>query len=534
MLRLLSAASALLLTAQAEMRVIRFSEAQQFRMGNMVSNRIVHPAMGAKLLTFNLSESNPGDEFAQHLHDESDDTILVLRGAGDLRQGSSRRRVPAGQAVFVPPRQIHGTVTTEPNTVMVSFQTPPDLALYSGARDPSRGATDLSKGAITPGAVKYIDFASRNGVFLDPGLGAPRVKAWHLQVAPGGDLSVEVPKGSEKVVFVWMGSVTANETPVNARDTLFLRQEPAVRIRNTGAESASLILVESPPGPGNGFAGRWTIESNDPAPKVFWMEIADTIPPVGSFFGVTGGRLAEMREPRIQGEELSFRVERVFEGVPPRRVEAITKVRRIGERIEGTTTVAGKTYAWKGGRTIDLPDRDDGTWREAESVELFRGALPKDWEFRDGALRNKTPKAADLVSRERFSNFQLRLEYRLPAGGNSGIGLRDHYELQLADDYGQPPSIHGNASLYSQIAPRVNASRRPGEWQQLDLRLVGRDLTVILNGTVVIDHQPIRGLTGMARNAREGEAGPISLQGDHGPVEFRNVVATPLESSTHR
>lgn len=512
----------------AEVRVVRFAEAQQFRMGNMVSNRIVHPAMGAKLLTFNLSESNPGDEFAQHLHDESDDTILVLEGGGDLRQGGSRRRIPAGQAAFVPPRQIHGTVTTDSKTVMVSFQTPPDLALYSGARDPSRGPTDMSKGLITPGAVKYFEFASRDGVFLGPGVGAERVKAAHHRLPPGGERTVTVRTGSECVVFVWTGAVVADEARLGPRDTVFVRGDATVRLRNTGAETARLIVAESPPSPGNEFAGRWTMQSDGVPPKVFWMEVFDTTPPSGAFFGVTGGRLAEMLAPAITGGKLSFRVERTFESQPPRRVEASTLARRSGDRIEGETTTGGKTFAWTGWRTPELPDHDDGTWRDQAPVELFTRDLPDGWEKRDGIVRNKTPKAPDLVSAEKFFNFRMRLDYRLQKGGNSGIGLRDHYELQLADDFGEPPSVHGNVSLYSQIAPRINASRPPGEWQTLALTLIGRDLTVELNGKTVIDHAPIRGLTGMAKNTREDQAGPISLQGDHGLVEFRNVTVTPL------
>lgn len=176
-----------------------------------------------------------------------------------------------------------------------------------------------------------------------------------------------------------------------------------------------------------------------------------------------------------------------------------------------------------------MPDGDDGTWHEGQPVKLFAGQPPQGWQRRaDGVLFNTSARASALVSRERFTNFRLHTEFRLPKRGNSGIGLRNHYELQLADDFGEPPDLHGNVSLYSQIAPRVNASRRAGEWQSVDLTLVGRDLTVVLNGITVMDHAPIRGLTGMAENPNEEQPGPISLQGDHGGVEFRNVVVTPL------
>jgi hypothetical protein len=133
-----------------------------------------------------------------------------------------------------------------------------------------------------------------------------------------------------------------------------------------------------------------------------------------------------------------------------------------------------------------------------------------------------------LVTREKFWNFKLHVEYRLPPKGNSGIGLRHHYELQLADDHGAQPDVHGNASLYSRIAPRVNATKPPNSWQVLDLRLLGLELSVILNGTKVIDRARIAGLCGLALDPWEERPGPVALQGDHGPVEFRNVILTPL------
>src|SRR5438309_11637908 len=71
-------------------RVIRFSEGKPFQMGKVTSRRIVHPDVGAKNTTLNYSVSQNGSEFSQHVHDHSDDTILVLQGQMDLRQGDSR------------------------------------------------------------------------------------------------------------------------------------------------------------------------------------------------------------------------------------------------------------------------------------------------------------------------------------------------------------------------------------------------------------------------------------------------------------
>jgi len=75
--------------------------------------------------------------------------------------------------------------------------------------------------------------------------------------------------------------------------------------------------------------------------------------------------------------------------------------------------------------------------------------------------------------------------------------------------------------------PNENAAKRPGEWQTYDITLVGRLLTVVLNGRTIICQQTIPGITGGALDSNEGLPGPIFLQGDHGPIEYRNIVLTP-------
>ena len=186
-----------------------------------------------------------------------------------------------------------------------------------------------------------------------------------------------------------------------------------------------------------------------------------------------------------------------------------------------------------------MTDVDGGSWVEQEAVVLFGGAdlsewhtgMPEQlegWVAQDGILRN-VGNADDLVSNRRFWNFRLQVEYRVSAGGNSGIGLRGRYEVQIYDDFGAEPSIHGNGAVYSRIRPSTLASDVYTEWQTFDIRLVGRVVTVELNGTTIIDRQVIEGITAMARDADESERGPILIQGDHGSIEFRRIVVTPLE-----
>ncbi len=72
-------------------------------------------------------------------------------------------------------------------------------------------------------------------------------------------------------------------------------------------------------------------------------------------------------------------------------------------------------------------------------------------------------------------------------------------------------------------------AKNPGEWQSYDITLVGRLVTIVANGTEVISRAEIPGITGGAINSREGEPGPLMIQGDHGPIDYRNIVITPAK-----
>ncbi|QGY47496.1 DUF1080 domain-containing protein [Maribellus comscasis] len=81
--------------------------------------------------------------------------------------------------------------------------------------------------------------------------------------------------------------------------------------------------------------------------------------------------------------------------------------------------------------------------------------------------------------------------------------------------------------FYGFIAPAVYAAKKPGEWQTYEITLVSRHVTVSLNGIEVIPTVPSPGITLGSPDSNEGEPGPIMIQGDHGPVEFRKFVITP-------
>jgi len=282
------------------------------------------------------------------------------------------------------------------------------------------------------------------------------------------------------------------------------------------------------------FNGRWDIKViNEPRSRAWWLEVngAGTGALKGRFVGFPGGDTNDIPEMSIAGGELTFRWDR-------NKDHQVYRARLKGDKLEGTFESGDQRLQWVGVRAPKITDKDDGSWRAGKPVKLFDGkslagwqamipGKPLGWTVKDGIMMNEPP-ANNLISEKKFWNFDLHADFRVSPESNSGIGLRGRYEVQILDDYGRPPNTHGNGALYSRILPTANASRRPGEWQTFDIRLVGRQVSVTLNGKKIIDKGEIEGLTAMANNPDEGERGPITLQGDHRAVEFRSLVVTPL------
>jgi hypothetical protein len=149
------------------------------------------------------------------------------------------------------------------------------------------------------------------------------------------------------------------------------------------------------------------------------------------------------------------------------------------------------------------------------------------WSVQDGMLVN-TPPSTDIVSEQKFRDFELQYEYMIPAGSNSGVYLRGRYEIQIDDAYGKDPGSHQNGAIYGVVTPRSNASKPAGEWQKVEAKIVGDRATVVLNGTKIIENAPIR-VTGGALDDKVDEPGPIMVQGDHGKVTFRSIRIRPIK-----
>ena len=204
-------------------------------------------------------------------------------------------------------------------------------------------------------------------------------------------------------------------------------------------------------------------------------------------------------------------------------------------RLHGDTRMDdGESVAWSATRAPSLHRADAAVWGQPQRLigDDLAGWQPRSadragcWTVSDGLLR-ATPPCVDLLSVAKYDDFKLELEFRYPEGSNSGVYLRGRYEIQIQDDRDKAVDPLRIGGVYGFVAPRVNAAGQPGEWQSMYIELLGRRVTVFLNGIEVIANREIPGITGGALDSDEASAGPLMLQGDHGPIEFRNVVITP-------
>jgi len=185
---------------------------------------------------------------------------------------------------------------------------------------------------------------------------------------------------------------------------------------------------------------------------------------------------------------------------------------------------------------------------------------PAKWTVADGVLTVRKG-TGNIETRRKFGNYQLHLEWRIPANitgegqarGNSGLFLASTgdgdagYELQIMDSFRNKTYVNGQAgSIYKQFAPLANPARAPGEWQSYDViwtaPVFAADgsvvspayVTAFMNGVLVQDHVALKGATvyvGSPRYAAH-QAAPIKLQ-DHGdpspPISFRSIWLRELK-----
>lgn len=196
--------------------------------------------------------------------------------------------------------------------------------------------------------------------------------------------------------------------------------------------------------------------------------------------------------------------------------------------------VDGKKYTWTAVRAPLLKREGEPVY--GEPITLFNGVDLKgwhamgenQWKVEDGILRS-LKSGANLISDQTFTDFKLHIEFRYSKGSNSGVYLRGRYEVQIEDDKGLEPGVGYLGAIYGFLPPSEMVAKNPGEWQSYDITLRGRMVTVVGNNKTIIYNQEIPGITGGAIDSKEGEPGPIMMQGDHGPIDYRNIIITPIK-----
>ena len=280
--------------------------------------------------------------------------------------------------------------------------------------------------------------------------------------------------------------------------------------------------------------GRWDITIDVDGTKLpSWLEVRHSglHMLVGQFVGIGGsarpisrvnfsdGKLNFSIPPQWEPEDNDLSVEGMFEG----------------DSLVGAMTFSnGKIHHWSAVRAPSLRSPGEPAW--GKSIHLFSGtnlegwhALGENqWKAEDGILRS-AKSGANLVTDKTFSDFKLHIEFRYPKGSNSGVYLRGRYEVQVIDSKGSEPLKDLMGAVYGFIAPSEMVAKDPGEWQTYDITLIGRMVTIVANGKTIICNQEIPGITGGALDSNEGRPGPILLQGDHGAIDYRNIILTPAK-----
>lgn len=212
---------------------------------------------------------------------------------------------------------------------------------------------------------------------------------------------------------------------------------------------------------------------------------------------------------------------------------------------------------WRG--RPDLGKSSEHRWRIVGGVHL----KPEHAELLIGEagagtmLNGDDGRTVDLASVLGHGSCELHVDFCIAAKSNSGVYLMGQYEIQVLDSWGTPDtelSTHSCGAIYPRwkddvrenyegSAPRTNASTGPGTWQTFDVLFhaprfdaAGHKVAnarferLVHNGVVIQENVECSGPTRGAWQSEDIARGPLRLQGDHGPVAFRNIRLRPLDT----
>lgn len=369
--------------------------------------------------------------------------------------------------------------------------------------------------------------------------------------------------GGEKKAPATPKPAAAKPAPAKPATT---KAQPAPKATKAPAPKATKAPAPAPtPSVANPFLGVWNITgTGQDAGNIYWLEVKETAGKLSGLFLNRTGHAMPLAVIKVQGEELIFQGGTADKPSGPEYHATVANGRLLGwhtvaQRAPQAPAGAGaatsaapaaptqRTVSWSGIHPPVWPAANangkheygapvvlyDVTMKDKSPADLFdvqNTRSPINWLIEDGLLTNKAPGGNNIISKQKFSNFKVLVEYKLEPKSNSGIYLRGRYELQVLDDLKDTTTekFLTQAAIYGRTAPAKLASKAPGEWQSIEAVLVGNRVTVTLNGQKVHDNVAIIGVTGGTLDNDELAPGPLMIQGDHGRVWIRKIVVTPI------
>ncbi len=212
--------------------------------------------------------------------------------------------------------------------------------------------------------------------------------------------------------------------------------------------------------------------------------------------------------------------------------------------LDGRTLAGWRSYGKRGNEWMNCKAI---AWNAADPKRLACAGGPG-----DRILNGPNNRTDNIFTGRAFGDAELYVEFMLAEGSNSGVYLHGLYEVQIFDSFetADPLKTSDNGAIYHRwidgkpvggSPPRVNASLAPGQWQSFHVWFraprfdaSGRKienakfLRVVHNGAVVQEDVEVEGPTRAHMDRAEAPENPLMLQGDHGPVAFRNIYIRPL------
>jgi hypothetical protein len=235
-----------------------------------------------------------------------------------------------------------------------------------------------------------------------------------------------------------------------------------------------------------------------------------------------------------------------FLAVPVLCTTGVLLIPAEGKKAEVEKLFNGKDVT--GWKLINPSDAKRSKWSVVGGVKLKEGK-PGQFEPEKGTgilLNGGDGHGMNLLTNGMYGDCELHIEFNVAKGSNSGVYLMGHYEVQILDSYGKKDKElkYGDCGgIYDTAPPKMNASKAPGEWQTFDIifhaprfdksgkkTANAKFLKVVHNGKVIHENVEVKGPTTANMGGPEKSVGPIMLQGDHGPVAFRNITLHLLAS----